>query len=219
MPQMRRVPQRSLAFHRLRGGSSPLPACGERSNAKRSGEGALPQAQTRRYAPSSGSLSLATFSPQAGRRKQASSSPRAARAELHQSPPENVRGGGAPKGASNIFSAATGPPGESLPAAIGRAARTAWRDGLRTRRLSALHRGDFGPRDHARRPDKSSRSVDPAGFRPRSSDRVLPLKAAPRNGGGRRPGASRDVGASHTAGAASRSVCRHASGGALAERD
>jgi hypothetical protein len=47
------------------------------------------------------------------------------------------------------------------------------------------------------RPDKH-----PAGFRPRSSGRVLPLKAIPRSRDGRRPEASRDVIASHAAGAA-----------------
>jgi hypothetical protein len=59
-------------------------------------------------------------------------------------------------------------------------------------RLSAPHRGDFGLRDRASGEGQQPLGPpDPAGFRPRSSAPVQPLKAAPRSEGGRLPAASR----------------------------
>jgi hypothetical protein len=90
--------------------------------------------------------------------------------------------------------------------AVGRASKAGWRTGLATRRLSALHHGDFGPRDHAKRPDRSFRPMIPRAFarvRPPASchrrrPRVVGVDGDPRPPGDGLRGTS--------AGAASRSV-------------
>jgi hypothetical protein len=63
----------------------------------------------------------------------------------------------------------------------------------RRARHSALHRGDFSPRGRASgRRRNPHGSLIRAAFATLRRRRVQPLKAAPRSGGGRRPGASRE---------------------------